>query len=104
MLLARFQAINGTADLVSRVGVVLCAMAIAATLIRPPPLSTSMLYLPIGWALGPHGLNAIQLHLVNDAPALEEITKVIILISLFSNRHHSGSFIDPGDCCSQEHY
>lgn len=64
--------------------VVLCAMAIAATLVRRLPLSTSMLYLPIGWVLGPHGVNAIQLHLVNDAPVVEEITKAIILISLFS--------------------
>src|SRR5205085_12380499 len=38
-------------------GIVLCAMAIGATLIRRLPLSTSMLYLPIGWALGPLGLN-----------------------------------------------
>ena len=65
-------------------GIVLCAMAIAATLIRRLPLSTSMLYLPIGWALGPHGLGAIHLHIVNDAGIIEEITKAIILISLFS--------------------
>jgi sodium/hydrogen antiporter len=65
-------------------GVVLCAMAIAATLIRRLPLSTSMLYLPLGWALGPHGLHAIDLHIVNDAGVIEQITKAIILISLFS--------------------
>src|SRR6185312_12985271 len=57
---------------------------IAATLIRRLPLSTSMLYLPIGWALGPNGINAIHLHVVNDASVVEEITKAIILISLFS--------------------
>ena len=65
-------------------GIVLCAMAIAATLIRRLPLSTSMLYLPIGWALGPHGLNAIHIHVLNDAGVVEQTTKVIILISLFS--------------------
>jgi sodium/hydrogen antiporter len=63
-------------------GIVLCAMAIAATLIRRLPLSTSMLYMPIGWALGPHGLYAI--HIVNDAAVVEQITTAIILISLFS--------------------
>lgn len=65
-------------------GIVLCAMAIAATLIRRLPLSTSMLYLPIGWALGPHGIDAFHIHIVNDAAIVEQITKAIILISLFS--------------------
>jgi NhaP-type Na+/H+ or K+/H+ antiporter len=65
-------------------GIVLCAMAIAATVIRRLPLSTSMLYLPIGWALGPHSLNAIHIEILNDAAVLEQITKAIILISLFS--------------------
>jgi sodium/hydrogen antiporter len=65
-------------------GIVLCAMAIAATLIRRLPLSTAMLYLPIGWALGPHGANAIHIHIVDDAAVVEQITTAIILISLFS--------------------
>jgi len=65
-------------------GIVLCAMAIAATLIRRLPLSTAMLYLPIGWALGPHGIDAFHIHIVNDAAIVEQITKAIILISLFS--------------------
>ena len=64
-------------------GIVLCAMAIAATLIRRLPLSTSMLYLPIGWRLA-QGLDAIHIHVLNDAGVVEHITKVIILISLFS--------------------
>lgn len=65
-------------------GAVLCAMAIAATVIRRLPLSTSMLYLPLGWALGSHGLKAIHLDILNDAAVLEQITKAIILLSLFS--------------------
>lgn len=65
-------------------GIVLCAMAIAATLIRRLPLSSSMLYLPLGWALGPHGLNAIHIDILKDAATVEQITKAIILISLFS--------------------
>lgn len=65
-------------------GIVLCAMAIAATLIRRLPLSTAMLYLPIGMLLGPHALNAIHIDIRNDAAVVEQITKAIILISLFS--------------------
>lgn len=63
--------------------IVLCAMAIAATRIRRQPLSRSMLYLPIGWALGPHGIDAFHIHIVSDAAMVEQITKAIILISLF---------------------
>lgn len=65
-------------------GIVLCAMAIAATVIRRLPLSTAMVYLPLGWALGPYGIHAIHLHIVSDAAIMEQITKAIILISLFS--------------------
>lgn len=43
-----------------------------------------MLYLPIGWLLGPHALNAIPIHIVTHAAVVEQITKSIILISLFS--------------------
>ncbi len=65
-------------------GIVLCAMAIGATLIRRLPLSTAMFYLPIGWALGPHGSNAIHINIVHHAAVVEQITQAIILISLFS--------------------
>lgn len=66
------------------VGVLLCAMALAATLIRRLPLSTAMLYVGIGWVLGPNGLAVIKLDLVRDAHAIEQITQVIILLSIFS--------------------
>ncbi len=67
MVVAPREAINGTPELDLVAGIVLCAMAITATLIRRLPLSTAMLYLPIGWALGPHGLGAVPIHIVNDA-------------------------------------
>ncbi|HWR37306.1 MAG TPA: cation:proton antiporter [Clostridia bacterium] len=66
------------------VGLVLCAMAIASTLIQRLPLSTAMLYLPLGWALGPNGISAVNLHIVRDAAIIEQATQVVILISLFS--------------------
>ncbi len=65
-------------------GIVLCAMAIAATLVRRLPLSSAMVYLPIGWALGSHGLKAIHIDILNDAAVVEQVTTAIILISLFS--------------------
>jgi sodium/hydrogen antiporter len=65
-------------------GAMLCLMAIAATLVRRLPLSTAMLYLPIGWILGSHGLHAIKLDIARDAAVIQQITQAVILISLFS--------------------
>jgi NhaP-type Na+/H+ or K+/H+ antiporter len=65
-------------------GTLLCAMAVSATLIQRLPLTTAILYLPIGWALGPHGIQAIRLDLVRDAAIVEQVTTAIILLSIFS--------------------
>jgi NhaP-type Na+/H+ or K+/H+ antiporter len=59
-------------------------MAVLATLIRRLPLTTAVVYLPLGWILGPHGLNAIDIDSVQHAATLEQIAQVVILFSLFS--------------------
>jgi NhaP-type Na+/H+ or K+/H+ antiporter len=66
------------------VGLLLCAMAVLATLIRRLPLTTAVVYLPLGWLLGPHGTNVVDIDAVRDAVALQHIAQVVILISLFS--------------------
>lgn len=66
------------------IGLLLCAMALAATLIRRLPLSTAMLYVGVGWAIGPHGLSVIKFDLNTDSHLIEQITQVIILLSIFS--------------------
>jgi len=43
-----------------------------------------MLYLPIGWALGSNGYAVISFDLNRDAHLIEQITQVIILLSIFS--------------------
>lgn len=65
-------------------GILLCAMAIMANLIRRLPLSTAMLYVGVGWVLGPNALSVFKLDLVRDARLIEQITQVIILLSVFS--------------------
>lgn len=64
-------------------GLVLVLMALSATVLKRLPLSSAMLYLALGYALGPGGLGVLDLDALRDAPALERITEVAVLVSLF---------------------
>jgi sodium/hydrogen antiporter len=66
------------------VGGVLIFMGIAATSFKRLPLSAAMLYLAIGYALGPSGLALLQLDIARDAGVLRAITEVALLVSLFA--------------------
>ena len=66
------------------VGALLIVMALGGSLLKRLPLSTSMLYLAAGVALGPLGAGLIDLDPVADAAFLEHIAEVVVLISLFS--------------------
>jgi NhaP-type Na+/H+ or K+/H+ antiporter len=66
------------------VGGVLIFMGIAATTFKRLPLSAGMLYLAIGYALGPAGLGLLQLDIARDAHIMRPITEVALLVSLFA--------------------
>jgi NhaP-type Na+/H+ or K+/H+ antiporter len=65
-------------------GLLLIFMALAGSVLKRLPLSTAMVYLAVGVALGPLGLGLLQLDLVRDAPLIERVAEVAVLISLFS--------------------
>lgn len=48
------------------------------------PLSPAMLYLPIGFALGPSGVNLVTLDPYENAETLTLLTEIALLISLFT--------------------
>lgn len=48
------------------------------------PLSPAMLYLPIGFALGPSGVHLVSLDPINNAETLTLLTEIALLISLFT--------------------
>ncbi|MCW5299078.1 sodium:proton antiporter [Herbaspirillum lusitanum] len=48
------------------------------------PFNAAMLYLPIGWLLGPSGVGLIRIDLESRADALTVITRVALLLSLFT--------------------
>jgi hypothetical protein len=66
------------------VGVLLIAMTIGGSFVARLPLSAAMLYLAVGYAIGPAGLGLMDLAPLNDAMLLERLTEIALLISLFT--------------------
>jgi len=65
-------------------GGLLIFMALAGSVLKRLPLSTSMVYLAVGIALGPLGIGLLELDIVRDAPLIERVAEIAVLISLFS--------------------
>jgi sodium/hydrogen antiporter len=65
-------------------GALLITMVLAGTFLKRLPLSTAMLYLATGFALGPAGWAYLTPDPLLHAELLERVTEVAVLISLFS--------------------
>ena len=65
-------------------GLLLITMVLAGTLLSRLPMSSAMIYLAAGYALGPEGLAVITLNPTRYAGALELVAEIAVLISLFS--------------------
>jgi NhaP-type Na+/H+ or K+/H+ antiporter len=66
------------------VGALLIAMALSGTVLKRLPLSTSMVYLGVGVALGPAGWGLMNPDPFSNSALLERATEVAVLISLFA--------------------
>jgi NhaP-type Na+/H+ or K+/H+ antiporter len=66
------------------VGLLLVAMALSGRLLQRLPLTSSLLYLLVGAALGPVGLGLIRIDTATEAPLLERLTEVAVIVSLFT--------------------
>ena len=66
------------------VGAVLVTMVLAGTLLGRLPLSSAMVYLALGWLLGPDGTDVLRPDPVGHAGVLERLAEVALLISLFA--------------------
>ncbi|HVG04686.1 MAG TPA: cation:proton antiporter, partial [Burkholderiaceae bacterium] len=65
-------------------GAIFTVMALSGTLLKRLPLSTSMLYLFAGFALGPAGVGLLNPSPTSDHRILEVIVEVALLVSLFA--------------------
>jgi NhaP-type Na+/H+ or K+/H+ antiporter len=59
-------------------------MGLMGSMLQRLPLSPAMLYLVIGYALGPSGSGLIDLDLQSNAPLLTLLAEIAVLISLFA--------------------
>lgn len=66
------------------VGVLLVTMALSGSLLQRLPISTSMLYLAVGYAIGPAGWVLLSPDPFTHSTILERATEVAVLISLFA--------------------
>lgn len=65
-------------------GVLLLSLVLLGTFLGRLPLSSAMLYLALGWLLGPEAMNVLAPDPVRHAAMLEVATEVALLISLFA--------------------
>lgn len=65
-------------------GLLLVGMAISGTLVQRLPLTTSILYLGAGLAIGAYGTGFLTIDAVEEAEVLERITEIAVIISLFA--------------------
>ncbi len=66
------------------IGVLLLGVTMVGTLLKDLPVSTSIVYLGVGIALGPHGLGLISLDIVQDSHFFELLTELAVIASLFT--------------------
>jgi len=64
------------------IGLLLLAVTLGSGWIKRLPLSYALIYLIVGIALGPYGVNLIQLQ--PNAEFLKRLTELVVIISLFS--------------------
>lgn len=66
------------------VGALLVTMVLAGTLLGRLPLSSAMVYLALGWLLGPQGVDVLRPDPLAHAHLLERLAEGALLISLFA--------------------
>jgi NhaP-type Na+/H+ or K+/H+ antiporter len=66
------------------VGILLLLVVMLQSAIKRLPVSTAILYLLIGVALGPSGAGWLRIDPIRDAGLLESIAEIAVLVSLFS--------------------
>lgn len=67
------------------IGALLVTMAVFGSRLKRLPLSTSMLYLAVGFAIGPAGAGLLVLHPFDDAILIERSAEIAVLVSLFAS-------------------
>src|SRR5687768_2875837 len=65
------------------IGALLLIMALSTAVLRHLPISTSLIYLGCGVAIGPLGMHWLEIDLLRQSLWFERLTEVAVIISLF---------------------
>ena len=65
------------------IGSVLLLTALSSALLRRLPISSAMLFMGLGVALGPIGVGLIRIDPIADANWLERVMEIVVIVSLF---------------------
>jgi sodium/hydrogen antiporter len=65
-------------------GVLLLALALTSSLLKRMPLSSSIVSLLAGIAIGPAGTGLLQLDFLRDAKLIEALSEIAVIVSLFA--------------------
>jgi NhaP-type Na+/H+ or K+/H+ antiporter len=66
------------------VGGLLLVMGLTFTVLKRSPITAAIIYLAVGMAVGPSGLNLFHFNPLKESRLLEALTEVAVLISLFA--------------------
>jgi sodium/hydrogen antiporter len=66
------------------VGLLLVGVALAISTIQRLPLTTALLYLGVGWLLGPEVVGLVAVDPLQDSALLEHLSEIVVIVSLFS--------------------
>jgi NhaP-type Na+/H+ or K+/H+ antiporter len=77
-------------------GCMLVLVALLSTVIERSPASPAMIYLVLGLAASPLGIGIVRLDIVTDAPLLEWLAELAVLISVFVAGLKMATSIDDG--------
>lgn len=65
-------------------GVLLVSMALAASVLKRLPLTSAMLYMAAGFAMGSQGFGLFRIDPIEQSGLLERLTEVAVIVSLFT--------------------
>jgi NhaP-type Na+/H+ or K+/H+ antiporter len=66
------------------VGAVLIVIGLSGRLVQRLPLSPAIVYLGVGWVIGPAGVGLLDIDPVRDAALLEVLAEIGVLVTLFA--------------------
>ena len=66
------------------IGLLLLGIALVGSFVRRLPLSTAILYLAVGYGLGPQCSGLINIDPIRQADFIERVTEIAVIVSLFT--------------------